>query len=76
MTDVAVPDNSWDADSVGAVLAWRYRDGDQVEDGAVIAELTDEKVVVELNAPVGGTLAILVQAGENVREGQVVARIT
>ena len=75
MTEVRVPDNAWDADSVGAVLAWRFADGDRVAAGAVIAELTDEKVVVELEAPVAGRLAILAAAGSTVREGGVVARI-
>lgn len=76
MTDVAVPDNAWDVDSIGAVLKWQYADGDHVEAGTIIAELTDEKVVVELDAPVSGRLSILVEAGENVREGQIIARIT
>jgi pyruvate/2-oxoglutarate dehydrogenase complex dihydrolipoamide acyltransferase (E2) component len=75
MTEVRIPDDLWDDDSEGAISAWLYEDGDQVEAGAVIAEVMNEKVASELLAPASGALIILTAAEEPVRKGQVVARI-
>lgn len=75
MTEVRIPDDSWDDDSEGAISAWLYDDGDRVEAGAVIAEVMNEKVASELVAPVSGALAILAAAEAPVRKGQLVARI-
>lgn len=73
--DVIISDNMWDADSEGAILFWCYANGDYVEEGTMIAEVTDEKVVTELHAPASGILTILVPANTTIEEGQVVARI-
>ena len=75
MSEVRIPDDLWDDDSEGAISAWLYEDGDRVEAGAVIAEVMNEKVASELQAPVSGALAILTEAEEPVRKGQIVARI-
>lgn len=75
MSAVKIPDDLWDDDSEGAISAWLYDDGDQVEAGAVIAELMNEKVSSELLAPTSGALVIMTPAEEPVRKGQVVARI-
>ena len=75
MTEVRIPDDLWDDDSEGAISAWLYEDGDRVEGGAIIAEVMNEKVSFELQAPVSGALEILSPAEDAVRKGQVVARI-
>ena len=75
MTEVRIPFDLWDDDSEGAISAWLYEEGDRVEAGAIIAEVMNEKVSFELQAPVAGVLAILSPAEEAVRKGQVVARI-
>jgi pyruvate dehydrogenase E2 component (dihydrolipoamide acetyltransferase) len=65
------------ADSMtqGAVVAWRRRQGEQVQAGEVIAEIEVDKATVDLEAPEAGTLArIVVPAGSGkIDVGQVLA---
>lgn len=75
MTDVVIPEDMWDDDSEGAISAWFYENGSQVDAGVVIAEIMNEKVSAELIAPVAGTLVILISAESAVNRGQIVARI-
>jgi 2-oxoglutarate dehydrogenase E2 component (dihydrolipoamide succinyltransferase) len=57
------------------VAAWRRKDGDSVLKGEVLVVLETDKVSNELEAPVSGTLKILVPEGEEVAIGAVIARI-
>ncbi len=57
------------------VAAWRKNDGDSVTKGEVLVVLETDKVSNELEAPVSGTLKILVPEGEEVAIGTVIARI-
>ena len=58
------------------LLAWNFRAGDRVERGDVLIELETDKVVLEVPAPHGGTLAEIVLAeGETGLSEQVIARI-
>ena len=57
------------------VAAWRRNDGDSVVQGEVIVVLETDKVSNELEAPVSGTLKILVPEGEEVAIGTVIAKI-
>ena len=74
MTDVRVPEDVWDAGDA-AVSAWLYRDGEQVREGDIIAELMVEKSSFEIRAPVSGRLEIVAEAETPVAKGQVIARI-
>ena len=58
------------------VAAWRKRDGDHVEKGEILVTLETDKVSNELEAPVSGTIQILVPEGEEVAIGKVIAKIT
>jgi len=58
------------------VAAWRKKDGDHVEKGEVLVTLETDKVSNELEAPVSGTIQILVPEGEEVAIGKVIAKIT
>ncbi len=58
------------------VAAWRKSDGDHVEKGEVLVTLETDKVSNELEAPVSGTINILVPEGEEVAIGKVIAKIT
>lgn len=75
MVDVLIPDDLWDDDSEGTISAWLYADGEIVREGAVIAEVMNEKVASELSAPISGTLSVLIHAEVPVKKGQIVARI-
>jgi 2-oxoglutarate dehydrogenase E2 component (dihydrolipoamide succinyltransferase) len=57
------------------VASWRKKDGDSVAQGEVLVVLETDKVSNELEAPVSGTLKILVPEGEEVPIGAVIARI-
>lgn len=76
MTDVIIPTGLWNDGDEAAISAWLYSDGDNVAEGAVIAEIMVEKSSFELVAPAAGSLTILVPAEEAVRPGQVAARIS
>jgi 2-oxoglutarate dehydrogenase E2 component (dihydrolipoamide succinyltransferase) len=58
------------------VAAWQKKDGDQVEKGEALVTLETDKVSNEVEAPVSGTIEILVPEGEEVEIGKVIARIT
>ena len=58
------------------VAAWRKSDGDHVEKGEILVTLETDKVSNELEAPVSGTIRILVPEGEEVAIGKVIAKIT
>ena len=58
------------------VAAWLKRPGDKVAAGEVIAEVSTDKVNIEVTSPVGGVLeAILAKEGDRVTEGDPLARV-
>jgi|TARA_R100000501_G_scaffold13654_5_gene25087 pyruvate dehydrogenase E1 component beta subunit len=61
----------------GTVAKWLVEEGDQVEPGALLAEIETDKATMELEADEGGTVAkILVEAGtEDVKVGTLIAII-
>lgn len=58
------------------VAQWRKKEGDHVEKGEILVTLETDKVSNELEAPVAGSIKILVPEGEEVPIGKVIARIT
>jgi pyruvate dehydrogenase E2 component (dihydrolipoamide acetyltransferase) len=48
------------------IVEWRKQNGDQVEKGEVLFVIETEKVTLEIEAPAGGVLHILVPEGETV----------
>src|SRR3954471_12684324 len=60
----------------GTILEWSVKVGDSVADGDTVVELSTDKVDMELPAPSAGTITeILVDEGETVTVGQVIARM-
>jgi 2-oxoglutarate dehydrogenase E1 component len=60
----------------GTILEWRVKVGDAIEADATIVEISTDKVDVELPSPAGGVITeLLVQEGDTVTVGQVIARI-
>ena len=57
------------------IASWLKEDGDYVEMDEAVAELESDKATVELNAEQAGTLKIIVEEGEDVEIGAVVASI-
>ena len=60
----------------GTVLEWHVKVGDFIKADDTIVELSTDKVDLELPSPASGTVSeILVEEGETVTVGQVIARI-
>jgi 2-oxoglutarate dehydrogenase E1 component len=60
----------------GTIVEWRRRPGDEVAEGEVLADVTTDKVDVEVPAPVSGVLAsVLAEAGSTVAVGAVIGEI-
>lgn len=57
------------------IANWLVKNGDYVAKDAEIAEIDSDKATLTVNAEAAGTVTILVEAGETVRIGTVIARI-
>lgn len=75
MTDVTLPPLAEGIDKAG-VSYWHHKVGDKVNEGEDLVELVTDKASFNLPAPVSGTLKeMLIKEGEEVKVGQVLARI-
>ncbi|HOP12544.1 MAG TPA: 2-oxoglutarate dehydrogenase complex dihydrolipoyllysine-residue succinyltransferase [Lentimicrobium sp.] len=74
MIEVKVPSPG---ESIAEVqlASWLVNDGDFVDRDAEIAEIDSDKATLTINAPEEGVIKILVQAGETIKVGAVVAQI-
>src|SRR5580692_10941606 len=62
--------------SEGTILEWRVKVGDVIKADETIVEISTDKVDLELPSPATGTVTeILVEEGDTVTVGQVIARI-
>ncbi|HEU4514950.1 MAG TPA: lipoyl domain-containing protein [Nocardioidaceae bacterium] len=76
MTDVVFPSLSEEnPDAEGVLATWFVTDGSAVAADQLIAEVQVDKVSAEVNAPVAGTVHLLVKEEEAVRQGTPIARI-
>ena len=61
----------------GTVVAWRAGVGDRIEAEQTICDISTDKIDTEVPSPAGGVVAeILVDVGETVAVGTVLARLT
>src|SRR6266511_4079262 len=61
----------------GTVLEWHKQEGDSVEEGETVVEVSTDKVDAEVPAPASGTIAKLFkQPDETVQVGEALAEIT
>ncbi len=61
----------------GTILEWRVKVGDAIKRDDTIVEISTDKVDVELPSPASGVVSeILIEEGETVTVGQVIARIS
>ena len=62
------------AQETGKLVSWLKKEGDQVKKGEMLLEVETDKAVVEIDSPIGGTLAqVLEQEGTVVKMGQRIA---
>src|ERR1700677_11577 len=74
--DVVTP-AAGEAVTEGTILEWRVKGGDPIKLDDTIVEISTDKVDVELPSPGSGVVSeILVDEGETVTVGQVIARIS
>jgi pyruvate dehydrogenase E2 component (dihydrolipoamide acetyltransferase) len=75
MSDITMPRLS-DTMQEGTIARWLKKAGDEIKKGDILAEIETDKATMDLEAYEAGTLQqVLVQEGETVPVGQVVARI-
>ncbi|HLH13235.1 MAG TPA: biotin/lipoyl-containing protein, partial [Solirubrobacteraceae bacterium] len=61
----------------GTILEWRVKVGDPIKRDDTVVEISTDKVDLELPSPASGVVTeILVEEGETVTVGQVIARIS
>lgn len=75
MTDIKVATGCWNDDETGALSTWFVKNGEQVTEGDLIGELMSDKVTFEVLAPASGPITLLVEAEQEVRIGETLARI-
>src|SRR5215212_10998604 len=74
-TDITMPRLS-DSMEEGTILKWLVSEGDEVEKGQEIVEIETDKANMTYEADTAGTLVeIVVDEGETVPLGEVIARI-
>lgn len=75
MTDVTLPPLADGVDKAN-VSYWHHGVGDSVKEGEDLVELVTDKATFNLPAPASGTLKeVVVSEGDEVKTGQVLARI-
>lgn len=72
---VRFPALSKDPAAEGVLATWFVRSGEQVAAGHVIAEVMVDKVSMDVEAPVAGTVTLLVAEEAAVRQGDAIATI-
>jgi acetyltransferase-like isoleucine patch superfamily enzyme len=75
VTPIRVPLDNVNDERV-KLVAWRVKEGQEVQEGQLLAEVETSKALVEMMAPVSGKVWLRVQAGHDVDVGAVVAFIT
>jgi len=74
MIDVKVPSPGESITEV-QLAAWLVKGGDTVEKDQEIAEIDSDKATLTINAEESGVITLLVEAGETIKVGTVVAQI-
>ncbi|HWX95568.1 MAG TPA: multifunctional oxoglutarate decarboxylase/oxoglutarate dehydrogenase thiamine pyrophosphate-binding subunit/dihydrolipoyllysine-residue succinyltransferase subunit [Solirubrobacteraceae bacterium] len=76
LIDVVTP-AAGESVSEGTILEWRVKVGDFIKADDTIVEISTDKVDLELPSPASGTVSeILVEEGDTVTVGQVIARLS
>ena len=76
MTEVRFPRLSKDRPTAeGVVSTWFVTEGQTVSEGQLLSEVQVDKVSVEVPAPVGGVIHLLVAEDAAVNQGSAIATI-
>ncbi len=74
-TAIRVPLDNVNDETV-KLVSWRVTEGQEVQEGQLLAEVETSKALVEMIAPLSGKVWLRAQAGRDVDVGAVVAYIT
>jgi pyruvate dehydrogenase E2 component (dihydrolipoamide acetyltransferase) len=74
MSEIVMPRLS-DSMEEGTILKWLKADGEAVSRGEPLAEIETDKATLTYESDAAGTLTIVVQAGETLPIGEVIARL-
>jgi pyruvate dehydrogenase E2 component (dihydrolipoamide acetyltransferase) len=74
VSEIVMPRLS-DSMEEGTILKWLKADGDAVSRGEPLAEIETDKATLTYESDAAGTLTIVVQAGETLPIGEVIARL-
>lgn len=67
----------WEGDDESLLSQWFFEDGADVEKGDVLCELMQEKVAVEVEAPVSGKLNIIISEPDSeITPGTLIGEIS
>ena len=72
---IEFPHLSKDESAEGILATWFVKSGEQVKVKQVIAEVMVDKVSLDVEAPIDGTVTRLVEEEASVRQGTPIARI-
>jgi len=72
---IVFPALSKDESAEGVLATWFVRTGESVRAGQVIAEVMVDKVSMDVEAPIDGTVTCLVEEEAAVGQGAEIARI-
>ncbi|HSP51796.1 MAG TPA: biotin/lipoyl-containing protein, partial [Cryobacterium sp.] len=59
----------------GVLVTWFVDSGDPVTPSTLVAEVAMDKVDAEVYPDAAGTITLLAQEGEEIRQGQPIARV-
>lgn len=72
---IEFPHLSKDETAEGILATWFVKSGEQVKAKQVVAEVMVDKVSLDVEAPIDGTVTLLVEEEASVRQGTPIARI-
>jgi len=72
---ITFPHLSKDESAEGVLATWLVKSGEQVKAKQVIAEVMVDKVSLDVEAPIDGTITLLVAEEASIRQGAPIARI-
>ena len=73
MTEVVLPDLGEDVDEA-TINRWFFEEGDAVEEGENLLEITSDSGTFQVPAPVSGMLSeVFFEEGDDVEPGEVIA---
>jgi pyruvate dehydrogenase E2 component (dihydrolipoamide acetyltransferase) len=76
MFEVKLPDLGDNAGDEATVSTWHYEEGDEINEGADLVEMTTDKATFNVPSPRRGTLSeIFAEEGDVVKVGEIIAII-